>query len=129
MSVGRLRWRFDFSDGRPAKWGGWNYRTQRPEEMAVFVNKEGLTKASVEAEHPETFQILTVAECPGADFVNFAWMDTWHGNVNGGGSYQKIAGLKMVTRETEVEVYCTGEMRVVPRTEEDKKFHYAGFGR
>jgi hypothetical protein len=43
--------------------------------------------------------------------------------------YTRSVGLKLVTLKKQIEVYDTGDVLVVPRTEEDKGFHYATFGR
>jgi hypothetical protein len=96
--------------------------------MAYFQNKEGLVRASVEGKDILTREIKTLAECDGWDYVNFQWMAELRMRSDGYGTSQHV-GLKLVTRDFWIEVYARGNVLRVPRTEEDKNYHYATFGR
>lgn len=122
-----LRWHFDYVGNLP-KYGQWSRAASRQEDMAYCQNKEGLVRASVEGKNVVTREVVTLAECDGHDFVNFQWMAEFRAKSDGSGTYHHV-GLKLVTRENWVEVYTRGQVKIVPRTEEDKKFHYATFGR
>lgn len=127
-----LRWRFDFL-GRASRYGMWNNPGDNDCDKAAFQNKEGLVRASVEGKHRRTFEIKPLAECDGWDFVNFEWMAAciapalFKEEVAPNQHY--LVGLKIKTREDEIEVYPTGTVNKVPRTAEDKSYHYATFGR
>jgi hypothetical protein len=124
-----LRWRFDFS-GKPTVYGRWSAPATRDEEKAAFVNTEGLVRAAVEAKNPITYETLILAECDGHDYVMFKWNACLVGGINlAKGGRHVLTGLKLVTTELEMDVYPSGEVAISKRTAEDKKFHYAGFGR
>jgi hypothetical protein len=124
-----LRWRFDFF-GRPSKYGQWNRPGTTPETQAWCQNKEGLVRASIEGKNMVTKEIETLAECDGHDFVNFQWMAAakmkpfFKGTAN---VAHFLVGLKIITRDSAVEVYPNGEVRKNERTE--KNVQYATFGK
>lgn len=135
-----LRWRFDYL-AKTSRMGQWSRGATLEGDMACFQNKEGLVRAAVEgkyiSESPtqrngkliKQYDTLILAECDGWDFVNFQWMAELHMRSDGKGSHHHV-GLKMVTREQWVEVYAVnGLSKSIPRTDEDKIFHYETFGR
>ncbi len=129
----RLRWRFEFSDGRPPKYGQWSNPGNIETDGAWRVNKSNLSRAAVEAECLRTFNITTLAECDGWDFVNFEWqavasMPGFLG-VEAISPRGEIVGLTLVTRELQLVCFINGDQAVKARTEADKKIHLAGFGR
>ena len=127
-----LRWRFDYSGNRPAKYGIWSRPGETPEVQAWCQNKEGLVRASVEAKDIFTREVRTLAECDGWDFITFQWIAVaslpaiFRGTVT---PLTRVVGLKMVTRETALEVYDTGDVRVAARTDGDKQLNLATFGK
>lgn len=123
-----LRWRFDFSNHKPTRTGQWGIaHSHEPSKMAAFVNKEHLTRACVEGMNQETGQILIMAECDGHEYVNFKWLaEVRHNDC---GTTSAITGLMLVTREQQISVSGTGQIHVEQRPDEDKTFHYEGFGR
>ncbi len=128
-----LRWRFDFTN-KPTKYGQWSRPAANQSEMAAFVNKDGLVRACIEARNYYTHEMLIIAECDGHEFVNFKWNATRHKmmtstNLPMLANFHNLMGLKLVCADMEVDVYFNGESEVKPRSEEDKKFHYACFGR
>lgn len=128
-----LRWRFDFGNGRPEKYGQWSRPATRNEDMAAFVNKDGIVRAAIEGKDIETREVRVLAECDGWDFVNFQWMAEarmgFGAAAPGPLAAHRLVGLKLVTREVELQVNEAGDVHVAARSEEDKKFHYEGFGR
>jgi len=121
----RLRWRFDFQN-RPAKYGQWSMPASRLEDMAAMNNGSGLVLASIEAQDVITQDVFTVASCAGWDFINFEWKCAAYG-MDGG--YQEIIGLTLVTRERQCHVYTSGETKLELRSDFDKQFNYATFGK
>lgn len=125
----RLRWRFDFNGNRPSIYGQWDRDADRESEKACYQNKEGLVRASIEMKDRETLAVSTLAECDGWDFVNFQWLAEFRGNVKTGKGFHRHVGLCLVTRDFWNNVYYAGRIVQEPRTEEDKQYHYATFGR
>lgn len=119
-----LRWRFDYSDGKPTAFGAWN---DTSEGKAALTNKTGLCRAAVEGFDPNACGgIVTLAECDGWDFINFAWVCLFDLL---GSAANRIVGLSLVTREEVREVLLDGRVSRRIRTEDEKKIHLAGFGR
>lgn len=126
-----LRWRLDFAN-RPTKVGHWGRPEVQQSGMAAFQMKEGLVRACIEGKHIRTKEVKIFSECDGWDYNVFKWIACAfvQGMVRGEVTpYTRAVGLKLVTRNKEIEVYDTGDVLVLPRTEEDKKFHYATFGK
>lgn len=129
----RLRWRYEFKDGRPPKYGQWSNPGDIDKEGSWRVNKDNLSRAAVESECQRTWQEKTVAECEGWDFVNFEWMAV--AAVPGFSNQMtihprgQIVGLTLVTRDLQLACFINGEQAVRARSEDDKKIHLAGFGR
>ena len=119
-----LRWRFDFAD-KPVRYGMWSQAGTRDEDKASFVNTAGLVRASIEGKNVSTREIKTLAECDGHDYVLFKWNAAYisHGSFSAG--KHVLTGLKLVTREIELDVFSTGDVRVEARPQEDINFNYA----
>lgn len=126
-----VRWRFDFADSKPSRWGQWNRQGDLQKDMAAFVDKTGLRRAAVEGKNILTRAVTPLAECDGWDFVNFEWLQitAFSSSRPSAGSFHKIVGLSLKTRDLITHVLTTGEVGVEARPDEDKTFHYAGFGR
>lgn len=128
-----LRWVFEFAN-KPTKYGQWSRPATNQQDMAAFVNKDGLIRAYIQAKNFYTRELHVVAECVGHEFVNFKWDAERHSLHAGTGlysfaHYHNLVGLRLVCRDVEVAVSFNGETKVEHRTEEDKQFHYEGFGR
>lgn len=124
-----LRWRFDLP--KSTKCGLWCSSGNTNEDKACFVNKEGLIRASIEGKNVKNRSLKSFCEIDGPNFCNFEWVGaTAIPGVSGGFKVQsKIIGLTLVSRDFRTTVYIDGRIEVKPRTEQDKKFHYAGFGK
>ena len=121
-----LRWRFDYSDGRPSAVGEWN---DTSEGKAAFTSKTNLRRAAVEAYDPAACAgVVTAAECDGWDFVNFGWVAVFDALALSSGE-NRVVALALTTREEIVEVGFSGTGSRRARAEDEKKIHYAGFGR
>jgi hypothetical protein len=121
----RLRWRFDFFDGKPPRCGIWNNSGARDSDGAWCVNKTGLRRAAIEGENCQTWETETLWECDGPDFVNFEWMVAAPmGMPFGNGEMTikpTILGLAGVSRDFKDEVFIDGSARRRTRTDEEKK--------
>lgn len=120
-----LRWRFDFSDGKPSRFGMWSRPATRREDMAAYVNKTGLTRAAIEAKHIITREIVTVAECDGHDFITFQWLSS--ARFSGIGHQllsQQVYGLRLVSRDNFYDATVNGALNIVARPEDQKNFNY-----
>lgn len=131
----RLRWRFDFADGR-CKRGVWNGASPRHEDGAWAVNKTGLLKALVEGEDIATSEMSVLAEADGPDYVSAQWeaYSRVPGSMNPRVGALKlrptISGLTLVLRDEAVSVYVDGrvERRQLRAEEKNLKLreHTAG---
>jgi hypothetical protein len=131
-AVWDLRWRFDFWGNRPSKWGKWSAPGKTKEVKAWCQNKEGLCRAAIEGHHRETFEVKTLAECDGHNFVNFQWMALAFTPGNFRGTVRPLhalAALKLITREHEIIVFPDASIAHRVRPEAEKKIHFATFGR
>jgi len=127
-----LRWRFEFSDGKAPKYGAWSKPGERPEEKACFVNKENLARAMVEKMSLENNKIEVVAECHGADFVNFEWLGCVSGFASLAlkrGIIPRVHGLNLVTRNERVSVLIDGRVLYKNRHKGEENTHLVGFGK
>jgi len=125
----RLRWRFDFAD-RPSRRGMWS-NPGNAVDSAAMVNKTGLVRAAIEAEHRETFATTTVLECDGHDFVNFEWIAGTPAPHLGfaGTAHLKgmIIGLSLVTSDLLQSVHIDGQITQRERTEYEKQNRLAAW--
>jgi len=122
-----LRWRFDFTN-RASVFGMWN----SPVNTAWDKNREGMTRASIEAKSVKTCLTSTVAECDGHDFRNFQWIAIARVNPNFRGSVSpppEHVGLKILTTTEEVAVLITGQCARRQLSPEEKGINFATFGR
>lgn len=123
-----LRWRFDFA-GKPSKIGMWN----SDHSKAWAINKDGLVRAAIEGKDIQTREILTLAACDGHDFCNFKWHGfIKHGSIGHGKTAQfrpTLVGLILQTSDLDVMIMMNGEAMTKQRTEYDKQFNYAGYGK
>ena len=127
-----LRCRFDFAN-RPTWFSQWDKSGDMPCDKACFQNKEGLIRAAIEGKDRDTRQTVVLAECDGHDFNNFEWAATAPmAGMAVKGSQQLVTtnvGLILVTRSERVIIGMDGSCKIETRSEEDKKFHFAGFGK
>lgn len=103
----QFRWRFEFAS-KPTKTGQWN-GASRPEDMAAFVNKEGLLRAIVEGKHWLTKEVRWFAECPGVDFINFEHLAVRISNEQTVRHF--VYGMRLRSRNELIT--CTADGRVV----------------
>lgn len=128
-----VTWRFDFSGDKPSRVGMWSMPAVLQSDMAAYVNKEGLIRASIQVKNCATREVTTLAEVDGWDFCNFEWIA--QGRLPGGpgfGSKQlqsQVVGLRLRARDSLYEVFTNGHVLKRVRREDDKKFHYAGYGK
>lgn len=124
----RLRWRFDWIDGR-IKYGAWDSHGTDPSLHAWRQNKDGLLCAAIEIKGNVNLVVRRKVECPGQDFCNFQWIAQAFDRGGGGKLPSQNIGLALVSRNLITTVFKNGEVTQIARSEEDKNFHYAGYGR
>lgn len=132
----RLRWRFEYSDGKPTKYGIWNWASEHEADQAWQVNKENLLYAMIEGQNPyNKGEKKILAVCEGSNFVNFQWIATAPislGTVKAFGSQTTkgmIVGLMMVTREDKLSIFCSGQAEIKKHGQDFGNRNLAGFGR
>lgn len=127
-----LRWRFEFTGNRPAKYGKWSSPGNSPELQAWNKNKEGVARACIEGKDVETGASCVLVDIPGQDFVNFQWIASastpgmFNGSIR---PVHQLLGLKIVARDTEISVMADGAVYENKRAEDEKTINFATFGR
>lgn len=135
----RVRWRFDFA-GKVSRFGIWNNSGGSQEEThktsAWCINKTGLVRAAIEAEYFDGWEIRTVLECDGPDFVNFEWRAATPAPMSTKGLLGEsltingqTIGLTLVTADHRSTFFCDGKTQTNPRTEADKAIKLAAWRR
>lgn len=126
-----LRCRFDFAHNKPTWFSMWNDSGPNDCDKAAFQNKNGLIRASIEAKNVITREIITVVECNGIDFCNFQWLAiaSTPAMAKFARVTSKNVGLALVTRDKKINVFVNGKITVENRSEAEKNFHYASYGR
>ena len=123
----RLRWVFDFADGRK-KIGIWNGTSNRPEDSASRVSKTGLIRASIQRESIATQIVETVLEIDGHEYVSARWEAYAKGpgmllGLKGKARLApKIWGLSFKTNDRLWTVALDGQVSSRSLSLEEKKF-------
>lgn len=112
------RWRFDFHH-RPTKFGSWQGSSNRMEDLASYVNKDGLAFARVEGKHFLTREIRIFAECAGWDFINFEFLACLISNDKS--SLNFVYGLRLRSDKSLTTCLADGSTRIEQFTP-DKNF-------
>lgn len=125
-----LRWRFEYSDGKPPRYGMWSQPAVNPNETAAFTNKQNLAFAMIEGRHSITREDKIFAATEGANFCNFQWVAEAHFfpfGGSGGQLQQNVIGMKLITRYEEISVFASGEILQDARSIEDQKVNLAAY--
>jgi len=124
-----LRWRFEYSDGKPPKYGMWSQPAVSEKDTAAFTSKANLAFAMIEGRHSITRVDSILAVVPGADYCNHQWIAEAHFSPfgNGGQLQQNIIGMKLQSRYDETSVLASGVVTQDARTTEDMNFNYAAY--
>ena len=124
-----LRWKFVYHDGTADCFGFWTREANKLEEMAAFKKQTNIERAFVELKDKRTGITTTPVHCVGADFCLFKWVKIARLGFTGGKSFSELVGLTLVSRDYEATVFVDGKIAIKKRSEEDKTFHYEGFGK
>jgi hypothetical protein len=109
--------------------GMWSQCGTRDEDKASFVNTTGLVRASIEGKDIASRSVKVLAECDGHDYVVFKWNAAFISYGNFANGHHVLTGLKLVTRDIELDVYPSGDVKILARADDEKTIHYATFGR
>lgn len=127
----KVTWKLEFIN-HPTKKGLWLKPYQDNSQNAHAQMKEGLVRASIIGKHFNGGEEETLAQCDGWDYCLFKWLALAGAPGWAKGDLKLVSnnvGLCLVTREKEIKVFIDGSTSIIDRTHEDKKFHYATFGR
>jgi hypothetical protein len=102
-----FRWRFDFHS-KDTKRGGWNNSSDRPEDLASFVNKDGCSYARIEGKHFLTREIKIFAEVPGYLFLNFEYLAALISS--GASSINFVYGMRIRTEHRLITCFADGSV-------------------
>jgi hypothetical protein len=125
----RLRWRFEYADGKAPRIGPWSRSSKDPKEMAAFVSKENLAFAMIEGEDQASWETEPLAVCAGADFCNFEWIAQASFQSSGGTLPGQIIGLKIRARSETISVLTDGSLNKAERSDDDMKMNLAAYGK
>jgi len=122
----RLRWRFDFLDGK-VRYGIWDGAGDRLDDMAAVVNKTGLARAVIEGEaHHDGYGIKPLFECDGHMYAMARWRAAAPLPIFPKGSYKspgKVIGLQfLLANGYKVTVYKDGQTKTELMDEYEKRF-------
>jgi hypothetical protein len=128
-----LRCCLEYSDNKKTWRSMWNMTQENATDAAWRQSKDNLLFALIEAKNIVTRDISVVAVCNGDDFCNFQWIATVACNSTGG--FNSVTtrgtniGLKIISRNDEIIVYCDKKIQLRKRTEEEKKINFAAYGK
>ena len=135
MNLGKpkyhLRWRFDFSN-KPSRFGLWDSSgpSQHTAYNAWSTNKDGLIRAAIEGKGIVTRNIRVLVACDGHNFCNLKWFAMISTGMGQYGSFAgRPVGMILQTRDLDVLYLKDGQSFTKDRTQGDKDFNYAGFGK
>jgi len=125
-----LRWNLEYLDGRK-KFGMWSHPGEFDTEKAWCQTKENLLRATIVGKNFLSREIITLAECPGVDFVNFQWIaaGVQRGIRPTGTVPWRVIGLMIVSRDQKSKVYDNGESELEAHNIDYGRVNLAGFGR
>lgn len=123
----RLRWRFEFSNGKNAAVGVYDSASDLPQDSAWSINKEHLANVIIEGENRITFELRRLLVCEAAAYVSMQWeayskspslgLKAEHGQFK---LRAIIAGLSILTREEKITCWVNGTISRQPLSEHDK---------
>lgn len=128
VPIYRLRWRYDYKDGKTL-WGGWNWDTEKPGERAVDHLREGLILASIEGQVPGPEEPHRLTSISGQDFIQFKWLKAGYMTLKmkagemGAMTEKKIGrvyGMSVVGRYQTIDVLVDGWLDIRPTTPRDR---------
>lgn len=120
----RLRWRFQFSDGKPDKYGQWN----GSQIAAWSVNKANILYAVIEGEKIGAWSIHEFVRVPGPMYATCKWVAACGVSTKAVGKYgaiQKagdIVGLTFQTNDEAITVFIDGRIDRRSLTDYERKF-------
>lgn len=136
-----LRWRFEYKDGKPPKYGMWSAAPKKDDYAnQAWCHNSNVAFAIVEGKNIATKEVKPVVVCAGDDFVNFeiialaltpalALKRLREKKITELTPPTLFAGISLRTRYEVLEVFETGDINRRPRPPEDMDFNYATFGR
>lgn len=128
-----IRWRFDYPNKTVC--GIWNNSGDEKTgaNQAWNQNKEGLVRAVIERKDIRTDEIKAVAICPGQEYRNMQWVGAVSLNPFAVGKAQthkpRLCGLRLLARDTAIEVYGDGSIKQRPLTDSEKNINFATYGK
>lgn len=123
----RLRWRFEFSQGKNAVVGVYDSASDLPRDSAWAINKEHLAYVIIEGENRHTFGLRRLLVCEAAAYVSMQWeayskspslgLKASHGEFK---LQPNISGLSILTREEKITCWTNGTISRELLSEHDK---------
>lgn len=135
----RLRWRFEFANGKAPRTGIWDGTSNNFGDSAAAVDKNGLLRVLIQAEDRlnNVGQMLTLVDCPGQEYASMQWeaYSRLPGFFAGAGITPRahVSGLSILTTDEKITAWVSGKITRAPLTEHDKQWsileHSLGSGK
>lgn len=131
QSLYDLRYRFEYSDGKPTILGKWNDTNKHAKKAAWAVNRNGLSRVMVEARNIETGEIKVVVDCPANDYRFLQWRAVRSINPMqlSQQTLTRNIGMVLWTSAKKIYIYNWGKVEIEELNEDDKRYHFAAYGR
>lgn len=128
-----LRWRFDYFDSKPSKFGEWSRHGASPATQAWAQSRENLRRVAIESKHLLTREVKVQCYLDGHRFRNLQWIAMAacpmlpKGEVTLQGTN---VGLILSSDEDDYFIFADGRITAKKRTAEqnksdDRDMHYA----
>lgn len=128
-----LRWRFDYFDSKPSKFGEWSRHGASPATQAWSQSRDSLRRVAIESKHLLTREVKVQCYLDGHRYRNLQWLAMAAcpmipiGEVK---LQETNVGLILSSDEDDFIIFSDGRILAKKRTEQqnksdDKDMHYA----
>jgi len=132
----RLRYRFEYFDGKPTVFGKWDHSGDHAANQAWTQKRDGLARVIIEGKHNVTKETVSIVDCSGQDYRMLQWIAAgFLGSRqlkncgNGITPATRNIGLALWTADKKIAVFNNGVVHVEELNEQEKKYHFATYGR
>lgn len=129
--LSRLRWVFEYSDGKARRAGIWDGISGAPIDSAWSVNKTNLARVLIEAEdlYIRPGDVTVMASVPGADYASMQWeayskvpLSNSSFTSNSVTPRGVVSGLSIITASEKITVTVDGSITREPLSDYQASF-------
>jgi hypothetical protein len=132
----RLRYRFEYYDGKPSVSGKWDSSGEHPANQAWTQKREGLARVIIEGKHHITKEVETIVDCSGQDYRMLQWIAAGffsRRQLNKAGNgitpLTRNIGMALWTSDKKIAVFNNGVVHIEELNDSERKYHFATYGR